>query len=97
MSKSSGNAAKPHRSRRSPATPRVGVPVVVNELEAAPHQFFSPAKYIWPPYGGDPRSVASLRSLTSESCHPNLQLQDRLVRISGGRPGSCGGARGRSR
>lgn len=44
----------------------VGVPVVVNELEAADHQFVSPAKY-WAALRRMSCSVASLRSLASSS------------------------------
>src|SRR5690348_4306381 len=56
--------------------------MVVNEPEAAPHQFDSPAKY---PAASRrmSRSVASLRSLASSSGHPGLQLPHPLVRISG--------------
>ena len=44
----------------------VGAPVVVNELEAADHQFVSPAKYL-AALRRMSRSVASLRSLASSS------------------------------
>lgn len=57
----------------------VGVPVVVDELEAAPHQFVSPAKYL-AALRRMSRSEASFRSFASSSA---TLASSCLIRSSG--------------